>query len=51
MILQHQADLLADEIIHLIKRYSQESISLNLALSGSVLVNNLIIQKEISSKK
>ena len=50
MILQHQADLLADEIIHLIERYSQESISLNLALSGSVLVNNLIIQKEITSK-
>lgn len=50
MILQHQADLLADEIIHLIERYSQESISLNLALSGSVLVNNLIIQKEIISK-
>lgn len=50
MILQHQADLLADEIIHLIERYPQESISLNLALSGSVLVNNLIIQKEIASK-
>lgn len=49
MILQHQADLLADEIIHLIKRYPQESISLNLALSGSVLVNNQIIQKEIEA--
>lgn len=48
-VLQHQASLLADEIIHLIKRYPQEEVSLNLALSGSVLVNNQIIQKEIEA--
>ncbi|MEY8530479.1 BadF/BadG/BcrA/BcrD ATPase family protein [Lactobacillus taiwanensis] len=48
-VLQHQASLLADEIIHLIKRYPQEEVSLNLALSGSVLINNEIIQKEIKS--
>ena len=48
-ILIHQATLLANEIIYLIKRYPQNNISLNLALSGSVLINNPIIQKEIIS--
>lgn len=48
-VLTHQADLLANEIINLINRYPQKDISLNLALSGSVLINNSIIQEKINS--
>lgn len=49
-IIKHQGILLGNQIICLISRFSMNNISLTLALSGSVLVNNKIIQQEIINK-
>lgn len=46
-ILLKQTDLLTDEIIGLIRRYKNSDVNQTLALSGSVLVNNQIVQKTI----
>lgn len=48
-ILNHQASVLTEEIIALIKQQDEAKISYNLALSGAVLLNNKIMQSYIIS--
>lgn len=46
-VFKHQGKLLAEEIIRLVHRYSTSKIEYQLALSGSVLVKNSIVQEEL----
>ncbi|MCT6890230.1 MAG: N-acetylglucosamine kinase [Lactobacillus sp.] len=46
-VFKHQGELLAKEIIRLVHRYPTNEIEYRLALSGSVLTKNTIVQEEI----